>query len=110
MRPSCRPAALFLIRQHAWLVSLQRLADAKVDNRHLEHNERDLNHDKRDLKHAKSENEGTFNSFKGEMNGEKIDFIFISQNIKVKDTEIVRDSYDGKYPSDHFPVTALLSW
>jgi hypothetical protein len=55
LRPSCRPAALFLIRQHAWLVSLQRLADAKVDKRHLEHNERDLKHDKRDLKHAKSE-------------------------------------------------------
>jgi hypothetical protein len=55
LRPSCRPAALFLIRQHAWLVTLQRLADAKVDKRLLEHNKRHLKRDKRDLKHAKSE-------------------------------------------------------
>jgi len=60
------------------------------------------------IKHAKSETEGTFNSFKGEMNGDKIDFIFISKEIKVKSAEIVRDSYNGKFPSDHFPVTAVL--
>lgn len=60
--------------------------------------------------HTKSENEGTFNSFKGETNGEKIDFVFISKEIKVKSAEIVRDSYNGKFPSDHFPVTAVLVW
>lgn len=59
---------------------------------------------------SKNENEGTFNSFNGEMNGEKIDFIFISKEITVKNADIVRDSYNGKFPSDHFPVTAVLRW
>ncbi len=59
---------------------------------------------------SKNDNEGTFNSFKGELNGERIDFIFISKEIKVKSAEIVRESYNGKFPSDHFPVTAVLRW
>ncbi len=62
------------------------------------------------IKNAKSETEGTFNSFNGEMKGDRIDYIFISNEIKVKSAEIIRDSYSGKFPSDHFPVTAVLQW
>ncbi len=58
--------------------------------------------------HAKDPNEGTFNSFKGETNGDKIDFIFVTKVFEVKESEIVRTSYHGKYPSDHFPVTSIL--
>jgi len=59
--------------------------------------------------HAKDPNEGTFNSFKGETNGEKIDFIFVSNDFDVSQSEIIRTNYDGKYPSDHFPVTAVIN-
>ena len=57
---------------------------------------------------AKQPKEGTFNSFKGETSEDKIDFIFITKDFLVKQSEIVRTSYDGKFPSDHFPVTAIL--
>jgi hypothetical protein len=58
LRRSCRPAALFLIQQQGWLVSLQRLAGTKVDKRRADTNVDDrrlLKHDKRGLEHATSE-------------------------------------------------------
>ena len=58
----------------------------------------------------KTANEGTFHAFKGGTDGEKIDFIFTSKHLKTKKSEIVRDSYNGKFPSDHFPVTAVLEF
>ena len=58
----------------------------------------------------KQPNEGTFNSFKGEIDGDKIDFIFASKIFKVLHSEIVRTSYNGKFPSDHFPVTAVIGF
>lgn len=58
--------------------------------------------------HEKQANEGTFNSFKGETNSGKIDFIFATKDFQVKQSAIVRTSYEGKFPSDHFPVTAVL--
>lgn len=58
----------------------------------------------------KQANEGTFNSFKGETNGEKIDFIFTTKDFTVKQSEIVRISYQGKFPSDHFPVIAVINF
>ncbi len=60
--------------------------------------------------HVKDLNEGTFNSFKGETNGDKIDFIFVTKDFKVNKSEIVRTNYNGKYPSDHFPVIAILKF
>ena len=38
----------------------------------------------------------------------EIDFIFINNLINVKDVNILRDSFNGKYISDHFPVVANL--
>ncbi len=51
---------------------------------------------------------GTFNGFKGNRTGEKIDYILITASIQVKEAAIVRDERGGRTPSDHFPVTALL--
>lgn len=51
---------------------------------------------------------GTFNGFKGETRGEKIDYIFAPSAAKVVSAEIVRTNVDGRYPSDHFPVSAKL--
>lgn len=60
--------------------------------------------------HVKDPNEGTFNSFRGETNGDKIDFIFVSKDFEVKKSEIIRTNYNGKYPSDHFLVTAEIKY
>ncbi|MBE0536025.1 MAG: endonuclease/exonuclease/phosphatase family protein [Phycisphaerae bacterium] len=51
---------------------------------------------------------GTFNGFKGRTDGAKIDYIFIGSGWNVRDAAIVRTHVDGRYPSDHFPLTARL--
>lgn len=51
---------------------------------------------------------GTFNAFKGKADGGKIDFIFVRSNTRTLKASIVRDHHDGRYPSDHFPVTARI--
>jgi endonuclease/exonuclease/phosphatase family metal-dependent hydrolase len=52
---------------------------------------------------------GTFTGFKmGNTNGDKIDYVFVSEEVEVLDAEIVRASSGGRYPSDHFPVVAAL--
>jgi len=39
-----------------------------------------------------------------------IDHIFVSPKIRVRKYATVTDSYDRKYPSDHFPVMAVIQW
>jgi len=51
---------------------------------------------------------GTFNGFKGNRAGEKIDYVLVTPSIQVKEAAIVRDSREGRMPSDHFPVTAVV--
>lgn len=51
---------------------------------------------------------GTFNGFKGRTKGSKIDYIFVCAEFQTLEAVIVRTSRDGRYPSDHFPVTAEL--
>lgn len=52
---------------------------------------------------------GTTNGrFKGKVNGAKIDYVFVSEEFRVVDAEIVRYNIDGRYPSDHYPVSAKL--
>jgi len=53
--------------------------------------------------------EGTFNAFQGKTNGPRIDWILASPTFKILSAEIERRSFDGRYPSDHFPVTAVLT-
>jgi endonuclease/exonuclease/phosphatase family metal-dependent hydrolase len=53
---------------------------------------------------------GTFNSFKGATDGEKIDYVFVSPDLKVKEAAIVRFQKDGRNPSDHFPVSATIAF
>ena len=53
---------------------------------------------------------GTFNGFKGRVNGAKIDYIFVSPEMHTLEAAIVRTSRNGRYPSDHFPVTARLGF
>lgn len=52
---------------------------------------------------------GTFTGFTlDRIDGEKIDYIFATPDWDVIEAAIVRTSRDGRYPSDHFPVTATL--
>ena len=40
--------------------------------------------------------------------GNKIDYIFIKNNIEVDKHKIIMDTFDGNYPSDHMPVLAVI--
>jgi len=54
---------------------------------------------------------GTFTAFKlGETQGPKIDYVLVQPGTQVLSAEIVRTSRSGRYPSDHFPVTARIMW
>ncbi len=54
-------------------------------------------------------NEITFHDFKPQnTNGSRIDWIMADQNFKPQIAEIDRQLYEGRIPSDHFPVTAVL--
>ncbi len=55
------------------------------------------------------DNEGTFNGFNGRRDGERIDWILVSSDLQVESAEIVSTDFSGRYPSDHFPVTAVVA-
>ena len=59
--------------------------------------------------HPDAREAGTFNGFTfGQTSGDKIDFVFVERGTDVVEAGIVRTSRDGRYPSDHFPVTARI--
>lgn len=58
--------------------------------------------------HQRSNGEGTFNGFRGEVTGERIDAILVTPSWRVRSADILHTERNGRYPSDHFPVTALL--
>jgi endonuclease/exonuclease/phosphatase family metal-dependent hydrolase len=51
---------------------------------------------------------GTGSRFTGYLEGAKIDYIFVPPDTHVSEATIVRTSRNGRYPSDHYPVTAKL--
>lgn len=51
----------------------------------------------------------TFHDFRGGEAGEPIDYIFASPGVAVERIEVDRGLYEGRYPSDHYPVCAVLS-
>lgn len=60
------------------------------------------------LLHPDAADVGTSNRFVGRRDGEKIDYIFVSPGIRVLEAKIVHTQRNGRYPSDHFPVTARV--
>ena len=52
---------------------------------------------------------GTYHDFEGGRGGEKVDAILASSEWRVLGAAIVRTSRQGRYPSDHFPVTATVA-
>ena len=55
-------------------------------------------------------NEGTFNGFKGTDTDDRIDWIGVSDDFETLTAAIDKTARDGRYPSDHFPVTAVLKF
>lgn len=54
---------------------------------------------------------GSFNGFKTSgISKDVIDHVFISKQFTVKQWAVLTDTYQGKFPSDHFPVMASLSF
>ncbi len=51
---------------------------------------------------------GTFNGFKGDKHGAKIDYIMAAPETQVLEAGIDQSMPDGRCISDHFPVTATL--
>jgi len=64
----------------------------------------------RTLHPRRQPDEASFHGFKGTVQGSRIDFIFHTSHFKATAAAIVRSSREGRYPSDHYPVTAVLVW
>jgi endonuclease/exonuclease/phosphatase family metal-dependent hydrolase len=62
----------------------------------------------RELHPKRLPDEATFDGWKGIRKGSRIDFVLHTPEFKPIEAEIVRTSYDGRWPSDHYPVTATL--
>jgi len=67
--------------------------------------------------HPDEQNIATFHGFRGpsydesgKMRGYKIDYIFVTPDIQVKEAEIIRAHKEGRYPSDHYPVRAVIGF
>ena len=58
--------------------------------------------------HPEEQLVGTYNGFEGRASGARIDYIFVSPEFRTLDAAIVRTRREGRYPSDHFPVTSHL--
>lgn len=62
--------------------------------------------------HPAAQDVGTFHAFRGQKggaSGAKIDALLASPHWHVLDAAIVYDNDSGRYPSDHFPVTATVA-
>jgi endonuclease/exonuclease/phosphatase family metal-dependent hydrolase len=58
----------------------------------------------------RSSEEASFNGFKGTTKGSRIDFVFHTAHFEPLGAGIDRTAKNGRYPSDHYPVTAELKF
>jgi endonuclease/exonuclease/phosphatase family metal-dependent hydrolase len=64
----------------------------------------------REVHPARGPDEVSFHGFKGGTTGSRIDFIFHTADLRAKTSEIDRTSLNGRYPSDHYAVSAILAF
>lgn len=57
-----------------------------------------------------TQHDGTFHRFKGIDTGGRIDWIGVTRSFDIKSANIDKTSYGKRFPSDHFPVTAEMSF
>lgn len=60
--------------------------------------------------HGPSREKGTFHAFRGEAGERRIDWVAVTSNWRVRAAEIDLTHDGGRYPSDHFPVQAVVEW
>jgi endonuclease/exonuclease/phosphatase family metal-dependent hydrolase len=61
--------------------------------------------------HPDAEEVGTYTAFEfGRTGGSKIDYVFADRRSLVHAAAIIREHREERYPSDHFPVSATVSW
>ncbi|MGB7158736.1 MAG: endonuclease/exonuclease/phosphatase family protein [Tepidisphaeraceae bacterium] len=58
----------------------------------------------------RSRDESTFSAFTGKRTGSRIDWILHTPEWETVGAEIDYANKDGRYPSDHYPVRAVLKW
>ncbi|NUQ64781.1 MAG: endonuclease/exonuclease/phosphatase family protein [Pirellulales bacterium] len=51
---------------------------------------------------------GTYHYFQGSRTGDKVDYVLTTPDATVLEAQILYDQEDGRYPSDHYPVTAIV--
>lgn len=61
-------------------------------------------------KPKRTKEESTFTAWNGRLIGNRIDWLLCSPNFRVLEAEIDRTHFKGRYPSDHYPVTAVLAY
>jgi endonuclease/exonuclease/phosphatase family metal-dependent hydrolase len=61
------------------------------------------------VSHSAEESVGTFHGFHGKPGRDRIDWILLSPALKTLEAAIDRTNESGRYPSDHFPVTAIVA-
>lgn len=54
--------------------------------------------------------EGTMNEFEGKDDGDRIDWIATTRSLQITSAIIDKISFDGRFPSDHFPVVVELKY
>jgi len=58
--------------------------------------------------HPNARDVRTHHAFKGIRQGSKIDYVLAPRTAEVLEAEILYDNTNGRYPSDHYPVSARL--
>ena len=58
--------------------------------------------------HRDPEGESTSSRWNGNRSGRRIDWILVSPQWRVSSATINDNNHEGRYPSDHYPVTAVL--
>jgi endonuclease/exonuclease/phosphatase family metal-dependent hydrolase len=64
----------------------------------------------REVHPTRAKDEGTFHGFKGGRTAARIDWLLHTDQFAATAAAIDHTSRAGRYPSDHFPVTAVLRW
>ena len=59
---------------------------------------------------TRTEEESTFTAWKGRLIGNRIDWVLCSPKFRVISAKIDRTNDQGRYPSDHYPVTSILDY
>ena len=58
--------------------------------------------------HPDEDEVGTYGGWQGDTAGPKIDHVLVTPDVAVRAAEIIRDHDAGRYPSDHYPVSATI--